>query len=130
VSFIFIKNEAFPTLVAISDSEKEVGLMWRKWPPPIMCFPYSTSEIRKFWMKNTISPLDIVFCKDNKIVSICYGQPLSTAMIGPNDPTNLIIEFPYGTVSNYNIKIGDEVKLQLSKEAVMRDINNIFSKIL
>lgn len=104
----------FPTLVAITDEEQERGLMYANWPPPVMSFPFNTEAKRKFWMKNTVSPLDIIFCKAGKIVQICSGEPLSEKFVGPNEPTDLVIELPAGTSSKHAFHPGDNVKLHLS----------------
>jgi uncharacterized membrane protein (UPF0127 family) len=127
---IIISGHRFPTLVAITDEEHETGLMWRRWPPPIMIFPYKRAAIRKFWMKNTVSPLDILFCRGNKIVDICYGEPFSTRMIGPDAPVDLVVEVPHGTVRDYGIRIGDTVNPVLSNKTISRDVQNIFRNIL
>ncbi len=127
---IIISGHRFPALVAITDKEHETGLMWRKWPPPVMIFPYKNATVRKFWMKNTLSPLDILFCRGNKIVDICYGEPLSTRMIGPDAPTDLVIELPHGTVKERGIRIGDQVRPVLSNKTIARDVHNIFRGIL
>ena len=119
---IFINNTEFPTLVAVSESEQNQGLMWVKWPPPVMIFPYRSAGIRKFWMKNTISPLDIVFCNGNSIVDIRKGEPLSTAMIGPDQPVDLVIELPAGTVEQHGIKVGQPVQLVYSPKTAARFI--------
>lgn len=127
---VHIGNNSFPTLIAITPEEQSKGLMYRKWPPPVMCFPYLTAGVHKFWMQNTLSPLDIIFCKDNKIVSICYGEPLSTQLIGPNIPSDLVVELPHGTVSKCGISVGDDVQLIYSKQTIARDIRNLIRKIL
>ena len=108
---IYIGNHCFTTLIAVSETEKAVGLMGQAWPPPIMCFPFKTASFRKFWMKNTPSPLDILFVYNNKIISIMKGEPYSTASIGPEAVSNLVIELPFGTAQELNINVGDEVKL-------------------
>lgn len=118
---LYIKDSAFDVKVAVTYEEQERGLMGCPWPPPIMAFPYKDSVIRKFWMKNTISPLDIVFCSDGKVVGICRGEPMSTELVGPNVASDLVVEFPRGTVEKYGIGVGDKVKLSLSiKTAAMR----------
>lgn len=121
---VFIKNIEFPTLVALTWQEQERGLMWKSWPPPVMCFPYKEAVVRKFWMKNTISPLDIVFCRENKIIAICQGTPLSTDQIGPEMPSDLVVELPAGTVSAHGIQVGDDVGLKLSLASIGRKIAN------
>jgi uncharacterized membrane protein (UPF0127 family) len=109
--FIYINNNVFNTLLALSEEEQTRGLMYEQWPPPAMVFIYKNSSINKFWMKNTPSPLDILFCDNNKINQICAGTPYSTDIIGKDIPSNLVIELPYGTVSQSKIKLGDQVGL-------------------
>lgn len=104
-----VNGYILPTLVASTIEEQQRGLMWQEWPPPIMIFPYTKAQYNKFWMKNTISPLDIVFCNDNIVIGTFKGEPLSTTLIGPNNLSNLIVEFPYGTVNKLGIKIGDYI---------------------
>lgn len=64
---IVLGKNKFETLVARTPLEHLRGLMFKEWPPPIMSFPYSDAGIKKFWMKNTPSPLDIIFCYAGEI---------------------------------------------------------------
>lgn len=123
--FIYVNNNVFSTLLAISEYEQSKGLMYQEWPPPIMTFVYGRPKINKFWMQNTPSPLDIVFCYDNKVSEICYGEPYSTRVIGGNNFSNLVIEFPYGTIDSSNIKIGQSVGIITPS---MDELDNIISK--
>jgi uncharacterized membrane protein (UPF0127 family) len=109
--YIYIHNNIFPTLLAISSDEQSQGLMHQAWPPPVMSFIYDRPRVNKFWMKNTPSPLDIVFCHNGKVSEICYGEPHSTSVIGSNLLSDLIVEFPHGTVDSSRIKIGHSVGL-------------------
>lgn len=109
--YIYIHNNVFPTLLAISSDEQSQGLMHQPWPPPIMSFVYATPTINKFWMKATPSPLDIIFCHAGKVSEICYGEPHSTAVIGGDHPSDLVIELPFGTASSSDIKIGQSAGL-------------------
>ena len=36
--YIYISDNVFQTLLAISSEEQSLGLMFQKWPPPIMSF--------------------------------------------------------------------------------------------
>jgi uncharacterized membrane protein (UPF0127 family) len=108
-SKLLIKDKSFTVLVAETDKEKEMGLMFVPAPPPIMCFPYSKRNL-SFWMKNTPCPLDIIFCCDGKITNIKQGEPYSTALINGGE-ADLVIETPKGYCSNYGFKPGDSVKL-------------------
>ncbi len=109
--YIYINNNVFPTLLAISEQEQAQGLMGQEWPPPVMSFVYSSPKYNKFWMKNTPSPLDIVFCHNGLVTQICRGEPFSTAMIGDDRLSDLIVEFPHGTVFASGIKLGHKVGL-------------------
>lgn len=109
--FIYIHDSVFPTLLAISDAEQAQGLMGQAWPPPVMSFVYAEPRITRFWMKNTPSPLDIVFCHNGKVRQICKGEPYSTTMIGDSKVSDLVIEFPYGTAVTSGIKLGHSVGL-------------------
>jgi uncharacterized protein len=123
--FISIQNNIFPTLLALSEEEQTRGLMEQVWPPPIMSFVYSYPRVNKFWMKNTPSPLDIVFCNNGKVTQIHKGVPYSTDVIGDNSFSDLIIEYPYGTVEQSGIKIGHKVDLFMpTREEIIKIISS------
>jgi uncharacterized membrane protein (UPF0127 family) len=107
--YIYVSNNIFPTLLAISEKEQQRGLMEQVWPPPIMTFVYASPRVNKFWMKNTPSPLDIVFCSNGQVSQICLGEPYSTSVIGDDRFSDLVIEFPRGTVASSDIKLGHHV---------------------
>lgn len=110
-STLIIGAHIVPTLLAISSEEQEKGLMGREWPPPVMSFVYAEPSINRFWMKNTPSPLDIVFALRGEIVSIHKGEPHSTTLIGDYKFSDLVVELPFGTCKKLGIKIGDPVTL-------------------
>ena len=66
--------------------------------------------MNRFWMKNTPSPLDIIFCRNGKVSEICYGEPNSTTVIGSRI-SDLVIELPFGTADSLGIKVGQAVGL-------------------
>lgn len=124
---IYIHNNIFTTLLAISEEEQMHGLMYQEWPPPVMSFVYASPRINKFWMKNTPSPLDIVFCSGGLVKQICKGEPYSTSAIGDDSPTDLVIEFPYGTVEAAGIKLWHKVGLV---KPTVAELNGIICKKL
>ena len=107
------KNE-FDTLVAITEDEHIKGLMYKQWPLPIMTFAFNNLDVRKFWMMNTPSPLDIIFCRKNKVVAICEGKPLSLDLVGPDEPIDMVVEMPKGYVDKFGITINSSVDIQYS----------------
>lgn len=108
-SKLYIKDKSFTSLVCETDKEKEQGLMFVPAPTPIMCFPYTKSNL-SFWMKNTPAPLDIIFCCDGKIKTIKQGKPYSTTLIHGGE-ADLVIEMPSGYHTTYGFEPGDFVKL-------------------
>ena len=108
---IAVGNNLFETLLAISAQEQERGLMYIEPPIPNMAFIYERPGINKFWMANTKAPLDIVFCYAGKVTQICVGEPFSTSIIGDNKFSDLVIEFPFGTVDQSGIKLGHDIDL-------------------
>ena len=120
--YIYIHNNVFPTLLAISEDEQTKGLMEQDWPPPVMSFIYTTARINKFWMKNTPSPLDIIFCLKGNIKQICKGEPYSTSAIGDNSFSDLVIELPHGTAASSGIKLGHKVGLVKPTEDELKKI--------
>lgn len=109
--YVYLDTNVFPTLLAISEEEQAQGLMEQAWPPPVMSFIYTSPKVNKFWMKNTPSPLDIVFSYNGVITQICKGIPHSTSLIGEYRPSDLIVELPHGTVAYSGIKLGQSVGL-------------------
>lgn len=109
--YVYLNDSVFSTLLAISEEEQARGLMEQEWPPPVMSFIYPEPRYAKFWMKNTPSPLDIIFCNNGRVTRIHKGEPYSTDMIGDDRPSNLIVEMPFGTAIASGIKIGHRVGL-------------------
>ncbi len=52
--YLFIGTNIFPTLLAISETEQQHGLMGQEWPPPVMSFIYTEPRINKFWMHKDV----------------------------------------------------------------------------
>jgi uncharacterized protein len=112
ISLTVNKELDFECLLTETEEEQSKGLMFKKWKPPVMVFTYDKPKINTFWMKNTPSPLDIVFCLKGKIIKILEGVPFSTQLIGGNFLSDMIIEFPKGTCEDNNISEGSEVELK------------------
>ncbi len=103
----------FPVLIAMSEHEQSQGLMHVEPPFPAMVFPYKTARVNKFWMNIVKDPLEIIFCNGGRVIDICTGQAYSTDLIGPDSNSDLIIELPVGSSKDFDIKVGDEVSLDL-----------------
>ncbi len=117
---VHIGGHKFDTIVAVTLDEQIKGLMFKPWPPPVMAFPYRRADYRKFWMKNTPSPLDIIFARNGKVVGIFKGEPMTTRCVGPDEPSDLVVELPHGTAEKLQISLGDDIKVCYSVTTAMR----------
>jgi uncharacterized membrane protein (UPF0127 family) len=65
------KAYAFRVEVARTVEEQQKGLMFRTsmGPDEGMLFPSDVPAVRRFWMKNTVIPLDIVFIGPDHLIS-------------------------------------------------------------
>ena len=91
--------------------EITTGLMFRKHMEENrgMLFIFPDVDMRSFWMKNTVIPLDIVFISANKrIVNVqANTTPFSEKSIPSTGPAKYVLEVNAGTASKYNWKPGD-----------------------
>lgn len=122
-STITLNNILFPVDLCITAEEQAQGLMFKKEAISITAFPSITPKIRKFWMKNTFIPLDIIFACNNQIISICQGNPHDLTLVGPDVPCDLVIEAPRGFAQKHNLQIGSEVKLKYSIFDLRKEYN-------
>lgn len=125
---IYVNNLKLDALIAISDDEHAIGLMERKPPIPNMVFSFDDPGIYKFWMHNTFVPLDIIFCRNNKVLDIIKGKPMSDDFIGPNIASDLVIEMPSGMAGKYGINNSSTIIIELSRKTQLKKIINSFNK--
>lgn len=80
--------------------------------------PYKNSR-PTFWMKDMLISLDIIWIKDDKIVSIHENLPPSPKNVPdeskerytPDSPVDYVLEVNSGFVKQHGITIGDQVDL-------------------
>lgn len=99
--------------MAISDEAEEKGLMFRTALPKDsgMLFTFEHEDIRAFWMKNTLIPLDMIFIdKDGKIVNIHERAiPQDLTPIRSQSPANAVLEINGGRAAELGLKAGDVI---------------------
>ena len=107
------KTRSFTVEHAASTREQAQGLMFRKSlsDDAGMIFPYQSSRILGFWMKNTLIPLDIIFIRsDGTIESIAENTtPYSETSISSGEPVQAVLELRGGLTAELGIKAGDTV---------------------
>ena len=107
----------FTVEMATTSSEQERGLMFRKTlaPDAGMLFDFGNEEMRAFWMKNTLIPLDMLFIKANGTVAriASNAKPLSEDSIPSYEPVRAVLEIPGGRAAQLGLKAGDIVRQRI-----------------
>lgn len=117
--FVLINENKIHVSIADNPQERSIGLMYEKnlCENCGMLFVFENEGVHKFWMKNTLIPLDIIFISnENKIVDIieaelCKEDPCQT--YAPKDNAKYVLEINKGYSNSKRINIGDEVKMHL-----------------
>lgn len=101
----FTKNNTTIYLeIANTEKQREYGLMNRKSMPKDhgMIFIFPHAEMLRFWMKNTLIPLDMIFLNHHQVVAIisnvppCLKEANHCPLYGPNIPVDEVIELNAG----------------------------------
>ena len=114
-----INNHEFKLQIAKTAIEKEIGLSKYKnlVKDEGMLFTFEKPDYYSFWMKQMKFPIDIIYIKDGKIVTIYKNvSPPKKAAEGlliykPKIPSSMVLEINAGLSSKYNLKEGDRVNL-------------------
>jgi uncharacterized membrane protein (UPF0127 family) len=108
----------FTVEVARTAAEQERGLMFRTniaRDGGMLFAPYPPEggppRVATFWMKNTPSPLDILFIRaDGTIATIAENAaPFSEAQIPSGEPVGAVLELIGGRAADLGISEGDKV---------------------
>jgi uncharacterized protein len=116
-----IGRETFLLEVADTPMSRQTGLMHRKSMAADrgMLFVFEHRQFLRFWMRNTLIPLDILFVDaDGRVATIRHMKPLDETSIPSGDPVLYAIELNDGAANRAGVKEGD--LLQLPGEFVPR----------
>ena len=111
-------THAFQVEVAKSAGEQEKGLMFRTDIPDnggMLFWPYPAGggapKEASFWMKNTPSPLDIIFIRANGTIARIAENtiPESETHVESGEPVAAVLELKGGRSSELGIAEGDKV---------------------
>lgn len=107
----------FTLELAATAREQEIGLMNRTSLPDDggMIFPHDPPRDARFWMKNTLIPLDLIFISpDKKIIRIAHeAEPESLSPIPSGGTVISVIEIQGGLSRKLGIDEGDSVTYSL-----------------
>ena len=103
----------FDIEIADNDYETQTGLMNRKSMKDsnAMLFIFTNMQMRSFYMKNTLIPLDIIYLDNNNtIVSIKENaKPLDETSLPSGTPAQFVLEINGGLSKQLNIEVGDKM---------------------
>jgi uncharacterized membrane protein (UPF0127 family) len=102
-------KRSFTVEIADDAGERERGLMFRQQMDDRhgMLFVFEATQPVGFWMKNTSLPLDLVFIRqDGKVSAVLHGEPMSEAIVAPDEPVRFVLELNAGTAKKAGIETG------------------------
>jgi uncharacterized protein len=104
--------------VARTPEQQAMGLMFRS-PLPAdrgMLFLFNPPRQVHFWMKNTPSPLDMIFLRNGEVKAISLNVPPCTTTpcptYGPWTEIDQVIELRSGRATELGLKVGDRVSIR------------------
>ena len=113
-------EHCFSVELAKTKISQAKGLMFRRELDESkgMLFVFKEDDFRSFWMKNTLIPLDIIFCNKNKeVVSISRNvQPCETEeceSIKSKQKAQYVLELNANIADKINLKTGDKLNFNL-----------------
>jgi len=122
VKIYFPDGKAVTAELAVSDAERQKGLMFREKlaPDQGMLFVFEEEGRYSFWMKNTLIFLDLLWLdKDHRIVHITRNVPPCQAdpcpSYAPDRPGSYVLELAGGAAETYGLKLFDRLEFILPK---------------
>ena len=119
--------------VALSPEQQRLGLMQRPALPSLrgMWFPFSTPQPRRFWMFNTLAPLDIIFVRDGRVLDLVRAVPTCAVLPcrfyaadadgdGRADFVDAVIEIGAGEAERLGVGIGDPVRIDPVTPSILK----------
>lgn len=96
--------------VARTSDELMRGLMYRRElaADSGMLFVFTGEDIRRFWMRNTYVPLDMVFLDARRVVVGIEANavPLDETSRGPDAPAQYVVEVRAGAAKQHGLDVG------------------------
>lgn len=118
INKICFKEYCFNLEIADDNLERAKGLMFRKdlCDDCGMLFIFEKEGDYKFWMKNTLIPLDIIWIDQNlEVVYIANAVPCTKEkceLYGPDKNILYVLEINKGKANEIGLDIGDRMKFE------------------
>lgn len=115
-----INTRTFKITKATSDKDRQVGLSGRTSlaSDAGMLFVFDKPDFYAFWMKEMKFPIDIIYIRDNRIVTIYRNvvppksKEENPPVFRPEEPANAVLEISAGLSEKYKFKKGDQVTIK------------------
>lgn len=108
--------------LAISPKQRQIGMMCRPQMPDDtgMLFLFAKEKTQRFWMKNTLLPLDMVFIdRDEIVVGIVENaRPLDLRSRGVSLPSQFVLELIGGEARRRGLSVGHRVEFLFDRAAI------------
>jgi uncharacterized protein len=101
--------------VADTPKKQQVGLMFRRQLAPNtgMWFVFSREKTRRFWMRNTLIPLDILYVSKRGIIGsiVRSAKPNSDRSLPSKHPAQFVLELAGGEARRLGIEVGAQLRV-------------------
>ncbi len=113
---VYINDKPFQAEIADTPEKHARGLMFRRCLKDGygMLFIFPDEEVRSFWMKNTLIPLDMIFLNgDKQVVDLfesvppCRNDPCPSYTSAL--PARYVLEIAGGVAKKLKLRIGDKI---------------------
>lgn len=116
---IRLDHSVFTLWVAATEAQKEKGLMnvTSLAANRGMIFLFQPPQTARFWMKNTLIPLDILFILKSGKITNCLTMPVDNGkkIYISRGPISFAIELKVGTIRRCGLRVGQFVKLPIQR---------------
>ena len=113
---VTINNYTFVAELADTAPKRELGLMFRQELAPKhgMLFLFDRPAVRKFWMRNTYIPLDIIFIDaDRKIINVATMPARTDRTCQSQRGALYVLELKAGSAETFGLTPGMTVEFNL-----------------
>lgn len=118
---VIVKNQTYVVDVVKTPKEKQIGLSAKTSIASNygMYFPFDKADYYAFWMKDMKFPIDIIFIRENKIVTIHDSVPApkegdtdNLPLYQPDEPADAVLEITAGLAKKNGFAKGDTITLK------------------
>ena len=115
-SLVLPDGTVFEIEIAESSVDKTRGLSGREelkeGTGMLFVYPYPTEPV--IWMPNMHFPIDIIWLRDHRIVTIVENAPPDDSSdrprYRPTEPADRVLEVPAGTAQKHALNLGDRLE--------------------